>query len=398
MSVEDLVERALADHVRDVSPLPDVEALLTRGTRARRRRRAGVLASVLAAVVLIGVVAASPILWMGADSAPVTHDSAPATPTNVGADWGPDVPFWSAKGIPFAGSEKWPMVDSIASMTVVGGGIVYVLPDRRIIWESWQHKSAVIGNAPWYAVDPFDFAQDNPSAGWARGPIGDPGRDVVAWFETVNGQRGDLVIVRPSTGEELARTTVPGPPGARAGILAMNEEYVYFSAETAEGSRELGTRSVSMGSSWPLDEVWSWRWNSGDAPEATGRKVQDAEDVSAGVWAAYDDQEAKLQFETDTGRLLSNVPSHWGERATGRGLSPDGRYWFAQNGLLATATGQERSFGRNLGPRHWAWTGTSKFTVIGDGRTMVCDAQTMTCTKPDSLTAGNESEARPPTQ
>ena len=341
------------------------------------------LVSVIAAVVLIGVVAVSPILWRGADIAPVTHESAPPAPNNVGAEWGPDVPFWSDKGIPYAGGEKWPMVDSIASMTVVGGGIVYVLPDRRIIWESWQHKSAVIGNAPWYVVDPFDFAHDNGSGGWARGPIGDPGRDVVAWFETANGQRGDLVIVRPSTGEELARAAVPGPPGARAAVLAINEEYVYFSAETAEGSRELGPRLVWTSSSRPLDDVWSWRWNSESAPESTGRKVQDAEDVSAGVWAAYDEQETKLRFETNTGRLLSTVPSHWGERSTGRGFSPDGRFWFAQNGLLLTATGQDRALTRDQ-PSHWAWTGTTKLTVIGDGEAKVCDAETITCTKSDS--------------
>ena len=63
MSVEEMVERALADHARDVSAVPDVEALLVRGIRARRRRHAGVLVSMVAAVVVLGAILFGPVLW-----------------------------------------------------------------------------------------------------------------------------------------------------------------------------------------------------------------------------------------------------------------------------------------------------------------------------------------------
>ena len=59
MSFEDLVERALADAAQDVSATPNVEALVARGMRARRRRLA-VLASIVATAV-IGVACGSVI-------------------------------------------------------------------------------------------------------------------------------------------------------------------------------------------------------------------------------------------------------------------------------------------------------------------------------------------------
>jgi len=403
MSVEDIVERALRDRAGEVSAAPDVEALLARGIRARRRRSVGVLASAVAATVTIGAVLFGPVLWRGADSSPVTNTatSASAAPNNAGAEWGPDIPFSSLMGVPYAGGVKWPAVDSVASMTIVGGGVVYVLPDRRIVYESWQHESTVIGQTPWYGADPLDFDMSDPRE-WARGVVGSPGHDLVAWFETVGGHRGDLVVVQPSTGDELARTAVPGPVAIRASILAVGDEYVYFSAQSAKGRRggshEPDRRLSWLPSSWPWDDVWSWRWDTGRTPAATGRQVQDVDDISAGVWART--IEPKLHFESTSGKRLSTVGSWRYERAQWRGLSPDGRFWFSFGAALVTATGKDRTFDAEMDVESFAWTGRTKVTIIGARGAMVCDAETITCTTPVALVkdARGVVVSQPPTQ
>lgn len=71
MSLEDLVERALAERAQDMTAVPDVEALVARGMRARRRRLA-IVTSIVATVV-IGAVAVSPMLRNTAEPAPVSE-------------------------------------------------------------------------------------------------------------------------------------------------------------------------------------------------------------------------------------------------------------------------------------------------------------------------------------
>jgi hypothetical protein len=401
----EMFERRLSDRLH-AHPLPDELADLgmrsvRRGQRMRRRRFGAVVAVLVALIAIPGAAG-----WLGGSKAdgPVTNNSTAspaAVPNNAGVEWGPDIPLATLSGVPYAGDKKWPMAGPIASLTVVEGGVVYVLPDRRIIFESWQHDSAVIGEAPWFDEDPFDFDPQGRGS-WARGVVGDPAHDLVAWFETESGRRGDLVLVQASTGVELARTAVPGPAGVRAAIAAIGDEYVYFSAQSDEGRRaspEPDRRLVWMSSSWPLDDVWSWRWGSGAAPGDTGRQAQDVEDVSAEVWART--VEPKLRFETGSRKLLSSVGSYLMERGRGRGLSPDGRFWFAQWGLVVTETGERRSlgpdvFGKEMAVRNYAWTGTTKLTIVSDNGLTVCDAVAATCSAPIKLLSGMD--VRPPVQ
>ena len=83
MSLEDLVERALTDKARDMSAAPDVEALVARGTQARRRRRLAIVASIVA-MVLIGAVAVGPMLRDTAGPAPVS--GMPSPPASIERD------------------------------------------------------------------------------------------------------------------------------------------------------------------------------------------------------------------------------------------------------------------------------------------------------------------------
>jgi hypothetical protein len=87
MSVEDLVERALADQAMEMSVVPDVEALVARGMQARRRRLA-MLASI-AATALIAAIVAGPMLWNRTGPAPVAGIPSPPATVEATATVGP---------------------------------------------------------------------------------------------------------------------------------------------------------------------------------------------------------------------------------------------------------------------------------------------------------------------
>ena len=120
MSVEDLVQRALAGHARDVSAQPDVAALLARGARARRRRRLVIAASMAATVmIVISAVVVGPMLPRTAEPPPVVGTPTAPNPSGTTASAGPQ----SGNGF-FAGSANvavrftippgWEMLDTLA--------------------------------------------------------------------------------------------------------------------------------------------------------------------------------------------------------------------------------------------------------------------------------------------
>ena len=79
MSVEDFVQRALTEHARDMSAVPDVAALVARGTQARRRRRLAIAAAVVATAVVSAIVV-GPVLSDTAEPPPVVGTpTAPAS-------------------------------------------------------------------------------------------------------------------------------------------------------------------------------------------------------------------------------------------------------------------------------------------------------------------------------
>ena len=88
MSLEDLVQRALTEQARDMSAVPDVEALVARGIEARRRRRLAIVASMVATVV-IGAVAVGQMPWDTAEPAPVSGIPSPPTSIEATATAGP---------------------------------------------------------------------------------------------------------------------------------------------------------------------------------------------------------------------------------------------------------------------------------------------------------------------
>ena len=312
MSVGDMVERALADQARDVSAVPDVEALLVRGIRARRRRNAGVLASMVAAAVVLGAILFSPVLWLTADRAPVTPpDVTPAVapPKNVGIPWGPDVTFYMIGetgccpfpgGRPFAGTQPWPAVDQVQTFTTTSTGVVYVTAGEsatggpatgEIVFEGWDHQVVVLSRNPRSLPLELGFASRQL---WAS-----PLHDLVAWTEFEgkgDGEQVAVVVVRASTGQQLARTVLPGEKAGMIRLHSLDAEQLH--AETRTGLRDDG--------SWDETWVWTWNWAIDDLPMGP-RAGTGFSDVAGRTWAVCRETDDGLRFETNTGRLLSRV-------------------------------------------------------------------------------------------
>jgi len=93
--LEDLVERALAEEARDMSAVPDVDALVALGMQARRRHWQLVGAWIVAAVV-VGAVVVGPMVRNTVKPAPVS--GVPSAP--VGSGTGTSFFFGSVPEVP----------------------------------------------------------------------------------------------------------------------------------------------------------------------------------------------------------------------------------------------------------------------------------------------------------
>jgi len=99
------LERQLSDHLH-AHPLPEEMPDLGMrsvqlGQRMRRRRISAIIAALVLLITIPGTAA-----WLrlsDADGPLVTSSSTaslPTAPRNTGVEWGPDIPFWSLKGVP----------------------------------------------------------------------------------------------------------------------------------------------------------------------------------------------------------------------------------------------------------------------------------------------------------
>lgn len=387
MSVENMVKRALTDYAHAGSgEEPDVEALVARGMEARRRHRTRIAACVAALAVIVGV-AVGPMMWREAEFAPVSplEDTTVTPPKNLGIPWGPDVTYYlvgdehTVGGRPFADTQPWPGVDLVQWLTTTSTGVVYVNPSSGdIVFEGWDHQTRVLGNHP------------RSDAGTAV--LGNPSHDLVAWVED-KGKGTDVVVVRASTGEELARTVLTVPLEDPLYIPAL--EYVEI--------RSLDSERLHVTANWGGARIWTWKWSIEDTPTLKDRRG--VVDVANRVWAVRD--EAGLRFETDAGRLLSRVSD---EDFDYYAFSPDGNISFNRNNMkfLDPATGREWSLkpgepefppeieGRGRFTDKWGWTGAAEITFVIDppeasasASLVSCDVVTLECTEPLQLPAGS---------
>jgi hypothetical protein len=309
-----------------------------------------------------------------------THQGAYESPPYERRVWGPQTPYLSVEGVPYSGDYKWPQRDRIGAFTVTRTGVVFLDPDTsEVIWEGWNHDSRTIGGQ----LQRLHGRPQVPSGGERlvghRGVIGNPAHDLVAWIETADSVWDDVVVVEASTGDELARASIPVTPGRSVRIASLDVGTVYFAM--LEPGNENDNTFV------PSTDIRVWRWAAGEMPEASTRQDQQVADVSADIWAVVDGR--TLQFEDAGGRVLSRLNStHALGSRFGETLSPDGRFWYSAPHMevVETATGDRRSIAATTWIDSYAWTGPADLTFVGF-ELSVCSAVSGQCSVPFDVPA-----------
>jgi hypothetical protein len=410
MNTDQVVRQALEDSVRELPcPEPDLDALVAAG-QSLRIRRAG-LAAGLAAVVALMLVGVS-LLWAagtkGAVDEPVPANSPTTSDATAGA---PSGPVYLAGGLNI-GAEPVDLGRFTAQFTRLAGGVVAVEADTnepRVTWRSWAGQTKGIGWNPWPTVEPFSSTGERGDGYWdtralRRDVVGDPLGDHVAWITQASG-RGDLVVVRASTGEEVARTVIPGGQVEWLDIRSIDDRTVHLRRcpaptpprEAFDGHPGDGPQSQD-GCTY-----WVWEWPTGSELHATGHSWVEPNgtvihDMTTDVWAVQRPNSDALSFITSKGEHLSDAEVAVPDRSEGGGLSPDGRFWYSpgSTAFVVTSTGEIRRISDELaqiGPAdasHFAWTGATTVTVAGPGGVTTCDASTATCSDPTTLPATDQ--------
>jgi hypothetical protein len=268
---------------------------------------------------------------------------------------------------------KEPVPSTAGVFTFVSTGIVFVDPaTSEIVWRDTQQVSKRIGEDPWRNPDPQD---PKTYIAWRehREIVGNPDHNIVTWVETIDGRRGDLVVVEANTGNVLARAPIQSPGNRSVVIAGVDDETVYYATP------DPGTESPDM----PSDDVWEWGWADGRAPrpgtEHAGRQFS-VNDISAGVWAVYG-APPTMEFGDALTRRGSEArwPSGWTD--FGGALSPNGEFWYAAGSteIVETATGDaiDISAARE---RDYGWTGPAELTMTNPF--VVCSAETGRCVEP----------------
>jgi hypothetical protein len=268
-----------------------------------------------------------------------------------------------------------PRASQVDVFTFVATGIVFLDPDSSdIVWKNARRVERTIGREPWRNTDQPRPSELTGSPAWRqdRQLVGNPAYDLVTWVETGGERRGDLVVVRASTGDVLARTPVSASAARSVVIVSLDDEAVYFATpDPTTGFPDM-----------PGADIWVWRWPTGDAPEAHGGDRYYS-DVSAGLWARYGN--GVIEFTDEGGPAATTTPDS-GAWLTdfGRQLSPDGRYWYNawEPQIVDTATGERVRLpvARNLA---YGWTAASELTFT-DPYT-ACSARSGSCRGPGTL-------------
>ena len=320
---------------------PDAPPAAVPGGRSRRRPRAS--AVILAVGAALGLSAWAGIVWLQ----------------------------FSGPGEPRADGQ-------IEVFTFVETGIVYLDPDTsEIIWQNTEQVKRTIGERPWRNSAPTDagVAAGQP---WNlhRDIVGNPEHNVVSWVETVDGRRGDILVVEADTGEELARAPIEGPQQVVVdGVEYPRDDYVVIASVDDEA-----VYFAVVDSNWPWpdvhpDTIGVWRWAAGEDPRFGTLGDGYFNDLSAGVSAFYSAQ--GTVFEHADGERV--VGPNTAETDFGAALSPDGRFWYPAKSskIVETATGE--AFEITTSPEQaYGWTGAAELVLVTcDGRTGEC--QTHTC-------------------
>jgi hypothetical protein len=274
--------------------------------------------------------------------------------------WGPDALFYTDAGNLYVGENRWPPA-RVASFTTTSTGVVYVDAETsRLVWADWENSIRRLG---WLEPKETRAGRQWGEFRDIRDIIGNPSHDLVSWVQR-GAYSGDIVVVRPSTGEVLAQAAIPSLAAEKSVVYgSIDDAAVYYATSPGGGA---------------TGDVWVWRWAAGEAPQLSDRPVAD---VSGDIWAV--EREDRIDFENADGTVLSSVHSSYGDRtAFGSGLSPGGHFWYAPayDLIVETATGAAVKIGRGFQQRY-GWAGPEELALIGPGIS-VCSAVSGKCEGP----------------
>jgi hypothetical protein len=263
----------------------------------------------------------------------------------------------------------------VSVFTLVSTGIVYVEPgSSEIVWKNTEGEQNTIGEDPWANPGTARPSELTGAPAWRdnRDIVGNPEHDLVAWVETREGERGDVVVVQASTGYLLARTPVPPPPDRSVVIAGIDDATVYFA-----------TPDHTLG--WPdIPGIWIWVWNWTAGAAAANHGVDRFyNDVTAGTWAVYELD--NVDFERRDRYPIATVRSPTSYRTDfGSAFSPDGRYWYGAGTslIVETATGNSVSIPATR-EQDYGWTGPTELTLTDPS--IVCSAVTGHCRGPAGI-------------
>ena len=391
MNLEADVRVALADNAEGPPrAAPDIDVLLARGERHRRRRAAGRLggAAAVLSVVLVATALTDPDLG-GERRAPATGAGPTGRLPSAQPDARPTPPDTTSKG-----TNRSPTRAEIGTFTTVRTGTVHVdVPSAEIVWQSRQGRTKVIGQLGKDAIVPAP-------GGWfwgrTRAVVGHPSHDLVAWVERVGPRAGQVVVVEASTGKRLATTELEHPLPRPVIITSVDEDVVHFAAPDVEDEPSVNAvdRFEPRG-----DQFWTWPWADNEAPHTSREPDEAVVDVSGDVWAI--DTDAGIQFQDTSGQSMSTMhPSYTDRTFLGSGLSPDGRFWYgpAYGEVVDTRTGETRALVTHPSQGQQdpvvrgdqvrtsgGWTGPTTMAFGLSGGTWIdCDAETGACTPPSA--------------
>lgn len=296
MNVDEILSTSVDELARAVTPPPPDPDRVRARARASQRRQWLAAAAGTAAVVVGGVAIASALPNQGSTPPVDNPTTGPSTIVEM-----KESAVWSDEKALHFGSREVAAPDKIFGFGLVDSGVVYSTGDRG-------------ANVFFQPLDGSDATQIGDNAQLA--PAGDPTSGLVSWVEA-QGDDGSLVVFDTTTGEEVARTSVPPAlrpqdniifPGTSP-VISVSPAAVYYYGRDGE--------------------VWVYRWREGGEPQATGKTTEELFDVAAGVIAQAGSEEGSVEFVTPDGTALAT-----GLPARGY-LNPEGSLFASVSGGIA---------------------------------------------------------------
>lgn len=146
--------------------------------------------------------------------------------------WGPGALFFTDAGNLYVGENRWPPA-RVASFTMTSTGVVYVDAETsRLVWADSENSIRRLG---WLEPKETRAGRQWGEFRDIRDIVGNPSHDLVSWVQR-GAYSGDIVVVRPSTGEVLAQAAIPSLAAEKSVVYgSIDDAAVYYATSPGGG-------------------------------------------------------------------------------------------------------------------------------------------------------------------